>query len=573
MTNLLIFLFLTLFSARIRNCLTNYDADLPETIDATLLSTSGFNCSQDTGFLVVSSMQLARPFVCIRHVQSAFYRRNFSPVFGIPGICHRHSSSLQWLLIVAGDIELNPGPIREHESGDSPPAKRLNIRYGCLCGKDNELDTNFYCERCNHSYHEACLAKLLSASEVLGLDRDSFECSYCKMLESERFHDVSLQQMNMHQAELLREIKELRIELCTKARRYDVLRLQQSQTPEPNPLEPPHVFPKKVRIVKGLFDALSNFYSFTFVFRGVIFDCTEKAFQYFKALKANRIDLCRAIQTAPTAVAAKRYGNQIPQETHDVEFEYNLMSEILLEKSKQCKSFRDELRASTGSAIMHSTYQGVDKFWATGLNFWDLDSHYKRIEGFNIFGKQLEWVRSQLLNESEYQSTIETVVRDGCVHILHDGENPLPERRTQRQYRGAARQNGRRCYYCEKIGHIARNCFLKNADERKCDPYDVDNTRDPIVRFRMRRWLQFKSNGTAPGARTFHSRRFSHSQNATLLQSKAPVNMEAACSSNTRQTVDYLLGDCMEEDIGAAPGDNQSVSSSSCTITVGSSGD
>jgi ribA/ribD-fused uncharacterized protein len=469
-------------------------------------------------------------------------------MFGIQSwtVTFRHLSCLRWLLITAGDVELNPGPaagiVRGHEStGASPPAKRLNIRYGCLCGVDNQLESDLYCPECNHAFHELCLAKLLSASEMLQLNPDSYVCHYCTMLEKERFREDSLNGMNMQMEQYLREIKGLREKLCTIQRRYDVMLLQSKNSTQSKtkPTAAPPVSQPKPRIVKGGSDPMSNFFPFTFVFRDVIFDCAEKAYQYFKAMRVKDIQLCRQIQLAPHPAAAKRLARNIPKDT---EADFDLMSEILEAKAKQCRSFRDDLRASAGSPILHSTYATDDNFWTTTLNFWDIEAHYLAFRGFNVFGKMLEHIRNNLSEESSYETRTDVEEHGGCAYIKYDGEHvirpPFPKKPPPR---GPSR--GRTCHYCWKPNHIARHCYTKRNDEAVIGNRDIDDVKDPIIRSRMRNWQQWNRQESGQAPRIFHNRSQGRERPPSQVVSRDVTEGSSSESSGAQASnlVDMLL--------------------------------
>jgi ribA/ribD-fused uncharacterized protein len=361
-------------------------------------------------------------------------------------------------------------------------------------------------------------------------------------LESERFTESSISSMPMQMAVYLKEIMDLRTKLCKMKRMYDIQRLKCSKTKD-HPPNNQSTERKKVRVVKGEDDPCSNFFKFTFVFKGVIFDSAEKAFQYFKALKGNCIGLCQKIQMAPNALAAKRLGRQIPGDTEDMAFEYDLMYEILAEKLKQCRSFRDALRDSIGSALLHSTYEGVDTWWTTGLNYWDADAHHRWLQrpsvGMNVFGDMLTHVREQLLPESAYETQVDVEERKDCAYILHDGERPPepePRRRApMRPYGYYPRQDTRVCHYCSGARHIARYCRTKQQDESKTHGLEIEEIRDPIIRSRIVRWRQFQ--GLSRPSRTFNSNRYGQPPTAP----PEPARVRHAESSTRGLSIDDLM--------------------------------
>jgi ribA/ribD-fused uncharacterized protein len=421
-----------------------------------------------------------------------------------------------WLLILSGDVELNPGPaagvVRPHEpSGSSPPAKKLNIHHACLCGDDTQSETDYHCQMCHVRFHERCLTKLFSPAEVQRFYRDRFVCTYCDDLEVERFQEAVVEYGHPEHRAYLREIKQLRIDLSETKKQRDTLRLKETTSkPAYAPAPAPSARPN--RIVQGKDDPMSNFYRFMFVFRGVIFDCTEKAYQYFKAIKVKDYVLARRIQLAPTAAAAKKLASGIAE---DIKFNFELMTEILDEKSKQCRSFRDELRKAAGKTIAHSTYaNSSDYWWTTGLNHWDHKAHMGEFQGFNVFGKMLETVRDQLKAENEYETHVGAYEEGKCAYVVYDGEEPIGFRRTipSQHRRGNSHPHVRRCYYCQRPGHSFRSCWTKERDEYYYNSENPNDIRDPIVRSRMKKWqtlhgglVEEKSRDT----RTFYGKTFS----------------------------------------------------------------
>jgi ribA/ribD-fused uncharacterized protein len=419
---------------------------------------------------------------------------------------------------------------------------------------------------CNVSFHERCFVEIFSPAKALSTYREKFVCSYCDIRESERFREDILQACDQDTASYLREISSLRSALAESNKQRDKMRLAATASEPKQPPPPVSPRPEKVRIVKGEWDPLSNFYPFTFLFRDVIFSSSEKAYQYFKALRHRRLDLCQRIQDAKTALQAKWIGKEIP-DAGDEEFKIDLMAEILDEKSKQCRSFRDELRSSSGTQIMHSTYRDKDLLWTTGLDFRDRESHYGPHKGHNLFGKQLEGVRSRLMDEKDYDTRVDVIEDGECALILFDGERPVarkapprpkgpPQRRPQLDYASQRRQ--RICYYCARPGHIARNCWTKRSDDAKCGGVSLDKIRDPIIRSRMRRWRD--STASTRPTMTFHR---SHQPAITVSLASG-----SAASHAPQADASAFVDDLVRLDDPVDMDSNASVSSNSSVITV-----
>jgi ribA/ribD-fused uncharacterized protein len=447
----------------------------PDPPEPPAYSNFGFSCSNDLGFQIVASLLTSQPAIRQAQLQSVFFRHYTSPAYGLFLIDFRQGGALRWLLVMAGDIELNPGPARSHAESQStdynddaetvsPPSKRRNCikAYECICEDHNARNDDIICVECNRGYHRECLVKTTAKSDYEKINISAYQCKYCEISMRERFAGGT----DIEVGSLEEEISQVRCAYSTILKKYDALLLGLKGTTdrkcEPKTESRPC---HRISIVKGKWNPLSNFFRFTFVFRGVIFDSAEKAYQYFKAMRIKKIELCKRILAARSPSEAKRLGSEIGEndENGGANLEQNLplMSEILQEKAKQCKPFRSELRKLKDVRIMHSTYTKRDSFWTTGLDYRDEGAHQRYLDhsepssGLNAFGYLLEFIRDRLDDESEYDSSIDVVETPNFVYICEDGEVPmLPKPRLWRQDR-------RRCYACSAIGHIARNCHSR----------------------------------------------------------------------------------------------------------------
>ena len=116
----------------------------------------------------------------------------------------------------------------------------------------------------------------------------------------------------------------------------------------------------------GKNNTLSNFYSCDLNIFGLHHKSAEHAFQYVKAMRSGDVPRATAIQSATTALDAKKLGNQVKPSDSFLAEQVTLMSEIVEAKATQCSEFRDSLRNSKKSTVFaESTF---DDFWASGLN-------------------------------------------------------------------------------------------------------------------------------------------------------------------------------------------------------------
>ena len=257
-------------------------------------------------------------------------------------------------------------------------------------------------------------------------------------------------------------------------------------------------------------------------------------------MNVNDIGLCQRVQAAPTPVAAKRLGQEIPGGSDNIPFNFDLMAEILEEKAKQCRSYRDELRRCTGPGfrILHSTYARVDVFWTTGLDFRDVAAHYGWFPGLNALGRQLEHVRDALLEEDSYDASLQIVEQSGCVYFGYDGEDIGPS--PSRGHNPLPRRQLPRCYNCQTPGHFARDCHRTRFVQRRPYRLTMDGRRiiDPWNRH------FYRNPPEQDSGRTFYSQTMNRSR--MNMAARAPtgqaMNNAAAPTTDNGQPVIVLDG-------------------------------
>ena len=112
----------------------------------------------------------------------------------------------------------------------------------------------------------------------------------------------------------------------------------------------------------------------------------------------------------------------------------NLMRSLLQAKCRQSPPFRQKLRATGNTQIVHST-QKRDTFWATGLHYTD-SNFSKGFSGKNMHGVLLMEIRRELKPESEYPS----IVEENSDGAGNPSAIPL-------------------CFHCGVQGHVTRKCW------------------------------------------------------------------------------------------------------------------
>ena len=185
-------------------------------------------------------------------------------------------------------------------------------------------------------------------------------------------------------------VKQLVSEM-TKANRQTNLDPHQSSGSE----QPGNVQPRKVQ---GAGDVLSNFYPFTFSYKGIRFRSSEHAYQYEKAMFLGDRELAEEVYGSQHAGQAKRFGSQLTYKHSNRPIfqswemkKKDIMRGILWEKSQQCDLFRSELLKTQNRKLTHNIPHTKDRFWATQYN-----KAGKTFPGEDVFAKLLTEIRGKL---------------------------------------------------------------------------------------------------------------------------------------------------------------------------------
>ena len=119
------------------------------------------------------------------------------------------------------------------------------------------------------------------------------------------------------------------------------------------------------RDVRGEKDVLSNFFPFTFVFRGRTFRSVEHAYQYEKAMRLDRVDKANEILRARDARAAKDLSKPLKNDPNFGQWEnekMGIMKELLFQKAQQLELFKTTLLDSGSRKLTHDL---TDKYWGS----------------------------------------------------------------------------------------------------------------------------------------------------------------------------------------------------------------
>ncbi len=117
---------------------------------------------------------------------------------------------------------------------------------------------------------------------------------------------------------------------------------------------------------RGSWDSLSPFYADNIIFKGRHFHTSEHAYHHEKAIYHNDYRAAQEIHNAPlpgkAKSLAKRYFKKCSPDWNNIRF--TVMEDIMFEKARQCKQFRDALIASGNQKLVHNMES--DLIWGFG---------------------------------------------------------------------------------------------------------------------------------------------------------------------------------------------------------------
>jgi ribA/ribD-fused uncharacterized protein len=348
------------------------------------------------------------------------------------------------LLIAAGDIETNPGPIEIDSFPEGVPVVNDSIltAYPCLKCGDNAHEDCVQCEYCMRWEHNHCsnLTRSMSVqiAKYANLVYLCDDCVAVGVMPMLRRICSKLKSRAITLGKLLdfydsRQALPTPTSIMTQTETADssTLSLPTDQPNESSVADEPEVDRSVLEvvdrqlepvIVKGQQDPRSNFYRFDFTYGHVKYKSLEHAYQSIKASMCGYAALAWDIRKARSPQEAKRLAEKLPRlatkKLHD------LMFDLLKSKVSQCYSFRQSLRNTGSRKIFHSTYRNVDLYWCTGLDYRDVDGHLGDYEGLNVFGQMLQETRDgYLLAEENYETRTQCWEAGDFVVIVHDGED------------------------------------------------------------------------------------------------------------------------------------------------------
>lgn len=140
---------------------------------------------------------------------------------------------------------------------------------------------------------------------------------------------------------------------------------------------------------------LSNFFPCDISIFGHNHKSAEHAYQYVKAMRSGDVPRASAIQSAKSALEAKKIGNLVTPSPLFAAEQVSLMTEIIEAKAVQVPVFADTLKAAKKSTVFaESTY---DNFWASGLDVIGTShTNAKHWPGRNTLGKILADMSARL---------------------------------------------------------------------------------------------------------------------------------------------------------------------------------
>ena len=182
---------------------------------------------------------------------------------------------------------------------------------------------------------------------------------------------------------------------------------------------------KKVTAFQGKDDILSNFYPCEINCHGILVKLSQHAYQYVKAIRSGDLETAQNIKNAPTAFLAKQAARKLPYNRCWKDEKYEVMKDIIIEKTKQVKEFKDYLMDTKSSILVETVYG--DYYWSCGLNKDDAMFTKKTYWfGENQMGKLLMELRCNLLEANKHQRKTKkkgTIEKDNINEIQESSED------------------------------------------------------------------------------------------------------------------------------------------------------
>jgi ribA/ribD-fused uncharacterized protein len=144
------------------------------------------------------------------------------------------------------------------------------------------------------------------------------------------------------------------------------------------------------------FDVFSNFYRCELLIRGIVFNCSEQAFMYTKAMYFKDELTARKILEAEQPWLQKKLGRQVKGFNKAVwdRVSPHFMRLIVGEKLKQHAKIRDVLMKTENTVIVEASEN--DRIWGAGIGIDDPRiSDPSQWEGENKLGEVLMYHRGK----------------------------------------------------------------------------------------------------------------------------------------------------------------------------------
>jgi ribA/ribD-fused uncharacterized protein len=194
------------------------------------------------------------------------------------------------------------------------------------------------------------------------------------------------------------------------------------------------------------------------------------------------------IRRAKNAFAAKSHGDSLNNHQRIDEWnkiEEPIMKELLMEKLRICKAFRDKLIKTDTANILHSV---KDPKWGIGIATMDVCHPIQSFKGNNLFGTILMIVRDSLLssNSQSHTSDKETLSKPSVPNSNHQpqvsGAINMP---LQKSVSVQSNDNGLKRKQVELIGSsllngIDVNRLCHNVDSRKSVAHTIDEAKSML---------------------------------------------------------------------------------------------